>query len=169
MQIYNEVCSHSLNCIHKICIIATNKFCGNNIHYEDRMNCGIRKWPFYIIEKYNVGGLKMYAVTKIISLTQLFHCFWLCFTYILPQTMVILYFRLPYFHVSNSALFFTSYFSTLILHRQSLDTFYTQNIQDGKCYKGHPMQSFHWGSLILCYSDGWWDIRFWPMRRSTSF
>ena len=36
---------------------------------------------------------------------------------------IILYFRLPYFHVSNSALFSTYYFSTLILYRCSLDTF----------------------------------------------
>ena len=36
----------------------------------------------------------------------------------------ILYFRLSYFHVSNSALLSTSYFSTLILYRRSLDTFY---------------------------------------------
>ena len=37
---------------------------------------------------------------------------------------MILYFRLPYFHVSNCALFATYYFSTLILYRRSLDTFY---------------------------------------------
>ena len=32
----------------------------------------------------------------------------------------MLYFRLPYFHVSNSALFSTWYFSNLILYRRSL-------------------------------------------------
>ena len=37
---------------------------------------------------------------------------------------IILYFRLPYFHVSNYALFSTWYFNTLILYRRSLDTFY---------------------------------------------
>ena len=38
---------------------------------------------------------------------------------------IILYFRFPYFHVSNnSALFSTQYFSTLILYRRSLDTLY---------------------------------------------
>ena len=31
---------------------------------------------------------------------------------------------LPYFHVSNNALFSTEYFSTLILYRRSIDTFY---------------------------------------------
>ena len=39
---------------------------------------------------------------------------------------IILYFRLPYFHVSNRALFSTKYLNTLILNRRSLDTFYTQ-------------------------------------------
>ena len=37
---------------------------------------------------------------------------------------IILYVRFPYFHVSNSALFSTQYFSTLILYRRSLGTFY---------------------------------------------
>ena len=43
-------------------------------------------------------------------------------------------FCLPYFHVSNSALFSAQYFSTLILRRHSLDNFYMQgaNIQ---CHK----------------------------------
>ena len=36
----------------------------------------------------------------------------------------ILYFRLPYFHVSSNALFSTLYFSALILYRRSFDTFY---------------------------------------------
>ena len=40
---------------------------------------------------------------------------------------IILYFRLPYFHVSNCALFSTQYFSTLILYRRSLDTFYCKD------------------------------------------
>ena len=32
-----------------------------------------------------------------------FHCFWLCFTYILmPHSMIILHFRLPWFHILNS-------------------------------------------------------------------
>ena len=39
-----------------------------------------------------------------------------------PSSMSIIYFHLPYFHVSNSALFSTWYFSTLILYRHSLDT-----------------------------------------------
>ena len=35
---------------------------------------------------------------------QLFCCLFYCFTYILmPHNMIILYFRLPYFHVSNNA------------------------------------------------------------------
>ena len=37
---------------------------------------------------------------------------------------MLLYFRLLYFHVSNSVLFSTSNFSTLILYRRSFDTFY---------------------------------------------
>ena len=42
-----------------------------------------------------------------------------CFTYVLmPHVMLILYYRLPYCHVSNSALFSTKNFSTLILHRR---------------------------------------------------
>ena len=36
----------------------------------------------------------------------------------------LLYFRLPYFHVSKSVLFSTKYFSTLILYRGDLDTLY---------------------------------------------
>ena len=66
------------------------------------------------------------------------HCFLLCFEYILmPHDMMILCFRLPYFHVSNSALFFTHYFSTLILHRRSLDTFYLNlmSLSYGAIYK----------------------------------
>ena len=43
----------------------------------------------------------------------------------LIHKMVMLYFRLPYFHVWNSALFFTQYFCTLISYRRSRDTFYT--------------------------------------------
>ena len=43
----------------------------------------------------------------------------------------IIYFRLFYFHVSNSALFSTQYFSTLILHRRSLDTFYMDHSYTG--------------------------------------
>ena len=41
---------------------------------------------------------------------------------------IILYFCLPYFHVSNCALFSTLYFSTLILYRHSLDTFYPTHL-----------------------------------------
>ena len=43
----------------------------------------------------------------------------------MPHNMKILYCRLPYFRVSNSALFSTWYFSTLISHKRSLDTFYS--------------------------------------------
>ena len=42
---------------------------------------------------------------------------------------IILYFRLPYFHVSNCALFSTQYSSTLILYRRNLDTFYLDYLQ----------------------------------------
>ena len=41
---------------------------------------------------------------------------------------LLLYIRLPYFHVSNSALFSTKYFSILILYRRSLDTFYWHGV-----------------------------------------
>ena len=37
---------------------------------------------------------------------------------------IISYLRLPYLHVSKSALLSTQYFSTLILYIRSLDTFY---------------------------------------------
>ena len=49
---------------------------------------------------------------------QLFHCFWLCFTYILmPHKMVILYFPLPCFHVSNTvALYFNLILFIYYLH-----------------------------------------------------
>ena len=49
-------------------------------------------------------------------------CFWL-FHILMPYN-IILYFRLLCFHVSNSALFSTEHFSTLILYKRSLDTFY---------------------------------------------
>ena len=42
----------------------------------------------------------------------------------MPHSMMILYLHLPGFHVSNSTLFFTKYFSTLILHGRSLHTFH---------------------------------------------
>ena len=46
-------------------------------------------------------------------------------TYILgPHIMIIFYFYLPNFHVSNSALICTQYSGTFLLHRRSLDTFY---------------------------------------------
>ena len=44
----------------------------------------------------------------------------------MTHNIIILYFCLPYFHVSNS-LFSTQYFSTLSSHRRSLDTFYTNS------------------------------------------
>ena len=46
------------------------------------------------------------------------------FDILMPHNMMILYFRLSYFHVSTIALFSTKYYSTLIWHRRSLDTFY---------------------------------------------
>ena len=55
------------------------------------------------------------------------HTFFYCFTYILmPHNIIILYFRLPYFHVPHSALISTTYFSTLISHRRSLDASYLE-------------------------------------------
>ena len=45
---------------------------------------------------------------------QLFCCFWLFYILILTPYNIILHFRLPYFHVSNSALFSTCYFGILI-------------------------------------------------------
>ena len=49
-------------------------------------------------------------------------------THILMLYNIILYVRLPYFHVSNCALFSTYYFSTLILYRRNLDTFYSTKL-----------------------------------------
>ena len=43
------------------------------------------------------------------------------FTYMI---MTMLYFHLPYFHVSNRALYFKQFLGTLHLHRRNLDTFY---------------------------------------------
>ena len=58
--------------------------------------------------------------------STIFIVFLLCFTYILmPHNMMMLYFRLAYFHVlSEAVLHFAQYFNTLILHGYSLDTFY---------------------------------------------
>ena len=42
----------------------------------------------------------------------------------MPHNMIILHFRLPYFHDSNSAIFFYIALSTLILHRRRLNTFF---------------------------------------------
>ena len=44
---------------------------------------------------------------------------------LMPYNTIILYFHLPYFHVSNSALIFTKKTSgTLLSHGGSLDTLY---------------------------------------------
>ena len=49
--------------------------------------------------------------------SQTFSWFWLCTAYILiPNNMIILCFHLPYFHVSNNALFLRS---TLVDEMQS--------------------------------------------------
>ena len=61
--------------------------------------------------KWYLVGLKVWCNAE-----QRFHCCWLYFTYILMHhDMIILYFRLPYFHVPNS---------TLFLHKWNIDTFY---------------------------------------------
>ena len=52
-----------------------------------------------------------------------FLCYFLLFHVLMPYN-IILYFCLPYFHVSKSALFSTVYFSTFILCIRNLDTFY---------------------------------------------
>ena len=52
---------------------------------------------------------------------------------------IILYFRLPYFHVSNSAIFSTQFFSTLILYTRSLDTFYCE----------HHFQAYHRARVLM--------------------
>ena len=47
------------------------------------------------------------------------------FTYILmSQNKTRSYFWLPYFHVSNSSIFFAKYSGTLLFHRRCLDVFY---------------------------------------------
>ena len=72
----------------------------------------------------HLGNL-VWNYSGFVSLTKwrnFFHCFPLRFTYILlPHNMIILYFRLRCFHVSNSI--FAWYFGTLIIHRRALDTF----------------------------------------------
>ena len=56
------------------------------------------------------------------------------YIYILMPHSMIFYFRLPNFHVANSTLFFTYYFSTLILHRRSLDTFSYVEVTSYQCW-----------------------------------
>ena len=51
------------------------------------------------------------------------------FAYIsMPHNIIILYFRLPYLHASNSPLLSALYLSALILHRRSLETFYWNTV-----------------------------------------
>ena len=85
------------------------------------MSPGIHIWPYCIL---TIEIMK--SCLKIAYHKQLFHSFFYYgFTYILmPHNMMTLYFNLPYFHVSNSALFFTWYVGTLILEKNNLDTFY---------------------------------------------
>ena len=64
---------------------------------------------------------------------------------------IILYFRLPYFHVSNIALFSTKYISTLILYRRSLDTFYLQNMDWAHANTNHTR-------VALCSSPLAWRL-----------
>ena len=84
-----------------------------------------------------------------------------CFTFIvMPHNMIILYFRLPHFHVSNSASFSTWYPSTLILHRRNLDTFYGINhkylismrlyVENSRSFN-HPIISLELLSMLLCH------------------
>ena len=76
-----------------------------------------------IIDNPGSGWIKhFYDEINFIKGKQLFCCFWL-FHILIPHGM-ILCFRLPYFHVFNSALLFTWCFGDLILYRCSLDTFY---------------------------------------------
>ena len=63
-----------------------------------------------------------YLFTPLIYYKKREICIYKLFHILMPYN-IILYFRLPYFDVSNSALFSTWYFSTLILYRRSLDTF----------------------------------------------
>ena len=66
------------------------------------------------IETHHLSEIKFEMIVDLLvshNGEQLFHCFWLCFTYILmPHNMIILYFRLLYYHVSNSAQFLHSTF-----------------------------------------------------------
>ena len=83
---------------------------------------------------------------------------------------IILYFRLPYFHVCNSSLFSTKYFSTLILCRHSLDTFhhtlYTRYIVVSWFWKTHsgeaayswPAKAIFWVSVVSSLSE--WRLSF---------
>ena len=83
----------------------------------------------------------------------------------MPHNMIILYFRLPCFHVWNSVLFSTLYFCTLILQKRCLDTFYgnsfiylrelrtsnTERIQNfAQCYHWFP-----WNGLMCREDPGW--------------
>ena len=86
---------------------------------------------------------------------QLFHCFYYVLTYIfMPHNMITLHIHLPYFHVSNSALFLALYYSTPLLHRRSLDTFYHVKQWD---VISHPCPHFKDGLLKpqLKLGNGW--------------
>ena len=78
---------------------------------------------------------------------QVFRCFWL-FHILIPYN-IILYFRLPNFNVSNSALIFTYYFSTLILYRRSVDTLY-HNAVCWSLVLFVPNVSFNWLAKVDC-------------------
>ena len=76
--------------------------CWQHINYQNTALLACCDWnPHYISE--NITITYVYYYHKKPS-----HCFLLCFRYIsMAHNTIISYFRLPYFHVSNNALFFT--------------------------------------------------------------
>ena len=72
-------------------------------HYKIR---SMNYYPLFRVRLWNNGMRCMSLIFFWHNGELLFHCFWLRFIYILmPHNMIILWFRLPYFHVSNSVLF----------------------------------------------------------------
>ena len=74
--------------------------------------------------------------------------------------MIILYFHLPYFHASVSALFFTQYFGALHLHRRSLNTSYVNccwNIDNWTTVQLSFSSYASWLSPRVWITQSWYD------------
>ena len=84
------------------------------------------KWQKSFLCVFGPTSIYMHIYTYTYTYTYIYICMFTLakvIIHILMPYNIIIYFRLLHFNVSNSALFPTQYFSTLILHRGSLDTF----------------------------------------------